>query len=161
MSKGHKKIEVFDLDGTVIDSSHRTPSNPDGTLDLQGYYKQRTRQNIFKDTLLPLADVMKDRYRSGDYHVVICTAREIDQDDLDFLEYHGLKFHEMLDRNNCRKKYHWGLRDPQYKTKQLKIYRHKTYTFYDDAAPTIELFNGYSNVNMIDANKANTEIQNG
>jgi len=161
MSKGQKKIVVFDLDGTVIDSSHRTPSNPDGTLDLQGYYKQRTRQNIFKDTLLPLADVMKDRYRSGDYHVVICTAREIDQDDLDFLEYHGLKFHEMLDRNNCRKKYHWGLRDPQYKTKQLKIYRHKTYTFYDDAKPTIELFSGYSNVNMIDANKANTEIQNG
>ena len=161
MSKGQKKIVVFDLDGTVVDSSHRTPSNPDGTLDLQGYYKQRTRQNIFKDTLLPLADVMKDRYRSGDYHVVICTAREIDQDDLDFLEYHGLKYHEMLDRTNCRKKYHWGLRDPQYKTKQLKIYRHKTYTFYDDAKPTIELFNGYSNVNMIDANKANTEIQNG
>ena len=161
MSKGHKKIVVFDLDGTVIDSSHRTPSNPDGTLDLQGYYKQRTRQNIFKDTLLPLADVMKDKYRSGDYHVVVCTAREIDQDDLEFLEYHGLKYHEMLDRTNCRKKYHWGLRDPQYKTKQLKIYRHKTYTFYDDAKPTIELFSGYSNVNMIDANKANTEIQNG
>ena len=161
MIKGQKKIVVFDLDGTVIDSSHRTPSNPDGTLDLQGYYKQRTRQNIFKDTLLPLADVMKDRYRSGDYYVVICTAREIDKDDLEFLEYHGLKYDEILDRTNCRKKYHWGLPDPQYKTKQLKEYKHTEYTFYDDAKPTIELFSGYSNVNMIDANKANTEIQNG
>jgi len=161
MIKGHRKIAVFDLDGTVIDSTHRTPNNPDGTLDLQGYYKNRTRANIFKDTLLPLAEVMRDRYRSGDYHVVICTAREIDQDDLEFLEYHGLKYHEILDRNNCRKKYHWGLPDPQYKTKQLKKYKHEEYTFYDDAKPTIELFSEYSNVNMVDANKANTEIQNG
>ena len=161
MSKGQKKIVVFDLDGTVIDSSHRTPSNPDGTLDLQGYYSKRTRKNIFKDTLLPLAEVMKERYRSGDYYVVICTAREIDKDDLEFLEYHGLKYDEILDRTNCRKKYHWGLPDPQYKTKQLKEYKHTEYTFYDDAKPTIELFSGYSNVNMIDANKANTEIQNG
>ena len=120
MRKGHKKIVVFDLDGTVIDSTHRTPNNPDGTLDLQGYYKNRTRRNIFKDTLLPLAEVMKERYRDGNYHVVVCTAREIDQDDLDFLEYHGLKYHEILERNNCRKKYHWGLSDPEYKTKQLK-----------------------------------------
>ena len=157
MIKGHKKIVVFDLDGTVIDSSHRTPSHPDGTLDLQGYYKQRTRKNIFKDTLLPLAEVMKERYRSGDY-VVICTAREIDQDDLEFLEYHGLKYDEILDRTNCRKKYHWGLPDPEYKTKQLKEFRYTEYTFYDDAKPTIELFSGYSNVNMVDANKANNVI---
>ena len=51
-----KKIAIFDLDGTVIDSSHRTPNKPDGTLDLEGYFELRTRKNIFKDTLLPLAD---------------------------------------------------------------------------------------------------------
>ena len=161
MRKGHKKIVVFDLDGTVIDSTHRTPNNPDGTLDLQGYYKNRTRANIFKDTLLPLAEVMKERYRDGNYHVVVCTAREIDQDDLDFLEYHGLKYHEILERNNCRKKYHWGLSDPEYKTKQLKEYKHTEYTFYDDAKPTIELFEKYPNVNMVDANQANGVLQNG
>ena len=156
-----KKIVVFDLDGTLVDSSHRTPNNSDGTLDLQGYYKDRTRANIFKDTLLPLAEVMRERYRSGNYHVVVCTAREIDQDDLEFLEYHGLKYHEILERNNCRKKYHWGLPDPQYKTKQLKEYKHTEYTFYDDAKPTIELFNSYPNVTMVDAAQANGVIQHG
>ena len=97
----NKKVAVFDLDGTLIDSSHRTPNKPDGTLDLQGYYDNRTRENIFKDTLLPLADKIRKMYNSGLYHIVICTAREIDQDDLDFLDYHNIKFHEMLDRNNC------------------------------------------------------------
>ena len=156
-----KNIAVFDLDGTIIDSSHRTPNNPDGTLDLQGYYGKRTRQNIFKDKLLPLADVMKEMYSSGKYHVVICTAREIDQDDLDFLQWKGIKFHEILERNNCRKKYHWGLPDPQYKTKQLKKYKHTEYTFYDDAKPTIELFETYPNVKMVNANQANGAMQYG
>ena len=73
-NKSMKKIAVFDLDGTVIDSEHRTPNKADGTLDLDGYFQLRTRENIFKDTLLPLAEIMKEMYDSGDYHIVICTA---------------------------------------------------------------------------------------
>ena len=156
-----KKIAIFDLDGTLVDSSHRTPNKADGTLDLQGYYKNRTRANIFKDTLLPLADEIKEMYASGDWHIVICTAREIDQDDLDFLKANGIEYHEMFDRNNVRKKYHWHLPDEQYKTKQLKKYKHKEYTFYDDAKPIIELFKNYPNVNMVDANQANGAFQDG
>ena len=161
MRKGNKKVVVFDLDGTIVDSSHRTPNKADGTLDLKGYYKNRTRENIFKDKLLPLATVMREKYYSGEYHVVVCTAREIDQDDLDFLNDRNLPFHEILERNNCRKKYHWGLPDPQYKTKQLKEFKHTEYTFYDDAKPIIELFETYPNVNMVDANQANGVYQSG
>jgi len=29
-----KNISIFDLDGTIIDSSHRQMVKPDGTLDL-------------------------------------------------------------------------------------------------------------------------------
>ena len=157
----NKKVAVFDLDGTIIDSSHRTPNKPDGTLDLQGYYDNRTRENIFKDTLLPLADKIRKMYNSGLYHIVICTAREIDQDDLDFLDYHNINFHEMLDRNNVRKKYHWHLPDAEYKTKQLKKYKSVKYEFYDDAKPIIELFKTYPNVRMVNANTANGVVQHG
>jgi FMN phosphatase YigB (HAD superfamily) len=160
MKRVSKKTAVFDLDGTIINSAHRTPNNADGTLDLKRYFENKTRESIFRDTLLPLADKMKQMYDSGQYHIVICTAREMDQDDFDFLDYHGIKYDEIYERNDVRKKYHWELPDPQYKTKQLKKYKNTSYIFYDDAKPTIDLFNTYPNVNMVDANTANG-VENG
>ena len=156
-----KKIAVFDLDGTVIDSAHRTPNKADGTLDLDGYFQLRTRENIFKDTLLPLAKIMKEMYESGDYHIVICTARDMTEDDYDFLDDHGLKYHEIFNRNNIRKKYHWGLPDAQYKTKQLKKYKTSQYIFFDDAQPIIDTFRDYPNVEMIDAKTENKRMRYG
>jgi FMN phosphatase YigB (HAD superfamily) len=153
-----KPIVIFDLDETIIDSSHRTPNNPDGTLDLAKYLENKTRENIFKDKLLPLASKMKEMYESQYFHVVICTARDMDKDDFDFLEFHGLKYDEIFHRGNVRKPHHHNLPDAEYKTKQLKKYKNTRYTFYDDAAPIIERFSTYPNVNMIDARQANTSV---
>ena len=153
-----KKIAIFDLDGTVIDSSHRTPNKPDGTLDLEGYFELRTRKNIFKDTLLPLAEKMKEMYASGDYYIVICTAREMCQADYDFLDANSLKYHHILERNTCRKPYHWNLPDAEYKTKQLKPYKYYKYEFYDDAEPIVEAFRSYPNVTMYDAKIENKRM---
>lgn len=150
-----KAIVIFDLDETIIDSSHRTPNHPDGTLDLNAYFENKTRENIFKDKLLPLADKMKEMYDSGFFHVVICTARLMNQDDYDFLEFHGLNFHEIYERGNVRKPHHAGLPDAEYKTKQLKKYKQTPYTFFDDASPIIDTFSAYPNVNMIDAKSMN------
>ena len=152
-----KNIVVFDLDETVIDSSHRTPNKPDGTLDLDGYFAMKTRENIFKDKLLPLAAKMREFYESGRYHVVVCTARHMDQDDFDFLAENGLKFHEIFERSNCKPE-HYYLPDAEYKTKQLKKYKNTPYVFYDDATPIIETFSTYQNVTMVDAHVANTVI---
>lgn len=157
----NKKIAIFDLDGTVIDSSHRTPNHPDGTLNLDGYFELKTRENVFKDTLLPLADKMKEMYDSGEYHIVICTAREMNEDDYDFLYIHNLKYHEIFERSNVRKPHHWNLPDAAYKTKQLKPYKYKKYEFYDDAGPIVSAFSSYPNVTMYDANIENRRLING
>ena len=153
-----KAIVIFDLDETIVDSSHRTPNNPDGTLDLNGYFLNKTRENIFKDKLLPLANKMKEMYDSGYFHIVVCTARHMDADDFDFMEFHGLKYHEIFHRGNVRKPHHTGLPDAAFKTKQLKKYKNTPYTFYDDAAPIIDTFSKYPNVNMIDAKSANSAV---
>jgi len=37
-----KNITIFDLDGTIIDSSHRQATLPDGTLNLPAWIENST-----------------------------------------------------------------------------------------------------------------------
>lgn len=80
---------IFDLDHTVIDSSHRQLTRADGSLDLDAWRENCTREKIFADSLLPLAAVMQELIAKN-RHVIVCTARVLSRDDLDFLARHGL-----------------------------------------------------------------------
>ena len=88
---------IFDLDGTVIDSSHRQNTKPDGSLDLDRWREMSTRKMIFKDSLLPLASAWHsiDREKNS---IVVCTARVLSRDDLDFLQSHRLFADAVLSR---------------------------------------------------------------
>ena len=46
---------IFDLDGTVIDSSHRALANADGSITLDFWRENSTAEMIAKDKLFPLA----------------------------------------------------------------------------------------------------------
>jgi len=59
-----KNITIFDLDGTVLDSSHRQATKPDGTLDLAKWFENATPEKIFQDKVLPLAQQMRKRFKS-------------------------------------------------------------------------------------------------
>ena len=93
-----KNIHIFDLDQTVIDSSHRNPNNPDGTINLEKYFKMRNRTNIFRDKLLPLAKIFKQLKKDDSNYLIIATARNIDHDDVDFLRANGLDANIILSR---------------------------------------------------------------
>ena len=57
------QLFIFDLDDTVIDSSHRatlTVVNGQVELDLNAWRKDSTYENIMKDSLLPLANYMRE-----------------------------------------------------------------------------------------------------
>ena len=92
-----KNIVIFDLDQTVIDSSHRSPNNSDGTINLEKYFKSRTRTNIFRDKLLPLSRIFKQLKNDGNY-IIVATSRNIDHDDVDFLKSKGLNPDMILSR---------------------------------------------------------------
>jgi hypothetical protein len=88
---------IFDLDGTVIDSSHRKATLPDGSLDLVGWIQNSTPEKIRKDSLLPLATVMRKLFPHCE-EMLICTARVMGEADLEYLAENGLFFDGLLSR---------------------------------------------------------------
>jgi len=153
-----KRIVVFDLDETIIDSAHRTPNKPDGTLDLEKYFAMKNRESIFRDTLLPLAETFKRLNRSENY-IVICTARAMNQDDYDFLAHHGLDAHKILCRPLDGSENH--IKDAKLKRRKiqrlrnLRQFAHLPVVMFDDAKPVIAEMRkiGVACLNAIKVNK--------
>lgn len=81
---------IYDLDGTVIDSSHRQLTKPDGSLDLEHWRENCTKDKIMQDRLLPLAEHMRRNLERGAI-VAVSTARVLSRHDLAFLNSHGLR----------------------------------------------------------------------
>lgn len=78
---------VFDLDMTVIDSSHRHASKPDGSIDLAHWFQNATPEKIAQDTFLPLAKAVRTFYDAGN-DVILCTARCMQEADYAFIAKH-------------------------------------------------------------------------
>ena len=89
--------KIWDLDGTVIDSTHRYSTLPNGDIDLPKWIADNTRANIERDEMLPLARLMRSNYRMGDI-VIICTARVLGVWDKVFLADNGIKAQFILSR---------------------------------------------------------------
>jgi len=91
------RYKIWDLDGTVIDSTHRYSTLENGDIDLPKWIADNTKANIEQDKLLPLARLMASNYRMGDI-VIICTARVLGVWDHVFLADHGIKAQFILSR---------------------------------------------------------------
>jgi len=157
-----KPIVIFDLDETVIDSRHRTPNNHDGTLNLAAYIEKHTPENVARDTLLPLARVMRAAFESCE--VWICTARDMMQCDYDFLARHGLRYHKIFSRDQVKSQKHYHKSDGLYKKHWLSIlnlrqYRGRFVAMFDDAKPVISTMRQMGIV-CINAHKANRRLAN-
>jgi hypothetical protein len=128
-----KNITIFDLDGTVIDSTHRQATKPDGTLDIANWLENSTPEKIFGDSVLPLAQQINKRSKRGDY-VLVCTARNMTDADFEFLMDNGINPHKIISRpigNNTP--------DGELKAKQLqqlfnlKQFKNANKVMFDDA----------------------------
>ena len=90
---------IFDLDGTVIDSSHRLGDS------LDDWRRMNTPANVAKDQPLPLLDQMRDAI-ADDLDVIICTSRVMSGRDFRWLDDHGIRGVTILcrdvnDNRNC------------------------------------------------------------
>lgn len=88
-TKVSKAIPVFDLDGVVVDATHRQICNPDGTLNLDKYREMSTDAHISKDTPLAFADTARMLSREN-YPFFVCTARVVCKSTIKWLTKQGI-----------------------------------------------------------------------
>lgn len=84
---------IFDLDGTVIDSSHRLGDS------LDDWRRLNTADNIAADSCLPLFDQMLDAINDN-LDVIICTSRVMGKYDFQWLQANGVDGVTILCRAN-------------------------------------------------------------
>ena len=149
----------FDLDHTVIDSSHRQITRADGSLDLAAWVRNNTRENIMGDSLLPLADQWRRVDRKG-ATIIICTARVMGEHDYEYLRANGLRWDACLSRPI-------GDSTPDAELKERMVRRYAqtrpmswarfcaTSVFFDDNANVLEMLDriGIKAYNSVSLNK--------
>lgn len=81
------KIAIYDMDGTIVDSTHRyrTIIGEDNIERIDLEYWRENEYRAMNDGLLPLADQYMEDLESGDTYVIIATARVIHAPDLQFI----------------------------------------------------------------------------
>lgn len=163
-----KELYLFDLDRTVINSDHRTPYKENGDLDLNLYREMQTHENIMKDTLLPLAEKMKQLILEGK-EVGIVTARRMIKSDFIMLRKNNIKTNLLCNRNSIHKvnyisgcpHTHFKMSDGEYKRiwfqhikKQYSLDEYIIY-MYDDNKNVLKVANeeGFVAIDAIQENK--------
>ena len=126
------KIRIYDLDGTIIDSSHRAKHDKNGKLDLAHWKANNTKENIFRDGLLPMYWQLVADYKNGDI-VILCTARELNKHDWEFIHSYGIYYDYVKSRPLGESTADWKLKrrllNPFF---NLKPFQALEKYFYDD-----------------------------
>lgn len=80
-----KEIKIYDMDGTIVDSTHRYKTLECGTkIDLQ--FWRDNEYLAYNDSLLPLAEQYKKDIQNPECYVIIATARIIRNEDMRFIK---------------------------------------------------------------------------
>lgn len=85
----YNKIKVFDIDGLLVDSSHRYRTGADGKIDLPYWRAKDNWYFIMQDKNLPFAEYYKKCLADDNIYVIIATARACVLGDGN---YHYIKF---------------------------------------------------------------------
>lgn len=135
-----KLVVAWDLDGTLIDSSHRATFKENGDFNLEAWIEDCTKENIFKDSLLPLSDLYFEFKKTG-FTQICVTARQMTQHDFDYLKANGLEFDMILHRQNSNEL------DQVLKDKKLNEYfsqrGYLPFMAFDDKEDNLKIFDKY------------------
>ncbi len=130
-----KRVSIYDMDGTIVDSSHRYRTLPDdkGGVKIDLDYWRANQHKAMLDSLLPMASQYQADLLDPHCYVIIATARVMNDPDWQFVNEVLGKPNYFISRNEG---------DSQ-SGKTLKIkglarffnllqFRGATFTFYED-----------------------------
>lgn len=154
-------IVVFDLDMTIIDSSHRHASNADGSVDLAHWFENATPEKIAADTFLPLAKAVRAFHNVPSNEIILCTSRQMQEADWAFIARHF----DVIPHHHVYSRPHGDMRaDGVIKLEQLKAhcaargfksFREAQLIIFEDNLKTIDLLtqHGAIGINAVNVNK--------
>lgn len=139
MNNLDKLVIAWDLDGTLIDSSHRC-NITEGKFNLNYWIDHSTEEFIMKDKLLPLSDIFYEFQKTG-FTQICVTARVLNNADYAFFKKHNLNFKLFLHRENSNDL------DSILKSQKLKdLFQFNNYVpfmAYDDKEENLVVFDKY------------------
>tara|TARA_Y100000310_G_C20464340_1_gene706887 strand:- start:13 stop:483 length:471 start_codon:yes stop_codon:yes gene_type:complete len=153
------KFVIFDLDATVIDSSHRQICKPDGSLDLAEWKRNSTYPKVMADKLLPLANHWNRIQKMKNVFIAICTARVMSSADLDYLNFKGLRADEIMSRSETDHRPDAIMKKAKILAflREHKITKWSSVTFYDDNKTVLQMLLDLG-INAKDSIKINKEL---
>lgn len=157
MSIIKKLVVAFDLDGTIIDATHRGRKKENGEWDIEYWLEQATYENIMNDRLMPLFEVYREFQKTG--HTLICvTARNLRKNDLLYFEKHNITFDKIIHRDGSEEL------DHQLKDSGLQKYFKESglipYIAFDDKEDNLKVFDKYG-FRTFNANYMNKKLEEG
>lgn len=79
-----RKVSIYDMDGTIVDSTHRYRVTPEGKIDLPFWVANQ--HLAMNDSLLPMAQQYKKDLADNECYVIIATARVMGELDHKFVD---------------------------------------------------------------------------
>lgn len=128
-----RKVSIYDMDGTIVDSTHRYRVTADNKIDLQFW---RDNQHLaMQDSLLPMAEQYKKDLADNECYVIIATARVMNEPDFRFVNEILGKPDYLISRNEGDS-ISGGLLKINGLAKffNLKSFQNAEFTFYEDNA---------------------------
>ena len=152
------KICIYDLDGTIIDSSHRATHDQNGNIDLENWKANSTKELIFQDDLLPMYWQLVADYKEGNI-IVICTAREMGKWDLEYLHSMGIYYDYIISRPTGIETIDHVLKKSQLrKFWNLRQFKNLFKSFYDDNLNNLKSVKELGQCHTVDAGKWNARF---
>ncbi len=144
-----KTIYLYDLDNTLVNSSHRQHLDDNGDLIVDQWVKDSIPELIKKDTInFPILEILKHTERRSDSLNICITSRVMQKADYDFLDSYDITFDKFLHRGSGMmlhlKSVANSLTDEQLKSVLLENYfrlnNHRAGWGFDDKPYILDVF---------------------